>query len=88
MRKHEFLSRQKVPNKIFPFSPKFSIVARVIGFIIATIFIFTGIVVSILNTLGIIPGPWIAIIGILFAGIGLIIAFYTLFVRQMREESL
>lgn len=60
--------------------------ADVVRFITATTFIVTGMVFCILNIVSVIPGPWAAIIGVLFAGIGLIVAFYVLFLHRSRDE--
>jgi hypothetical protein len=62
---------------------------RLIGivcFIIAVVFIIAGMLICILNIVNIIPGPWSAIIGVIFAGIGLIVAFYVLFFARGEEN--
>lgn len=85
---HQSSSRQKAREAKSPFSSKFSILTRIVSFITATAFICIGMLICILNILGIVRGPWVAIIGILFAGIGLIVTFYMLFVGQTRRGEL
>ncbi len=59
----------------------------IVCFITAATFIIAGMLICILNIINIISGPWSAIIGVLFAGIGLIVAFYVLFIqRTLRRE--
>jgi len=59
----------------------------IIYFITAATFIIAGIMICILNIVKIIYGPWSSIINVLFAGIGLIVAFYVLFIQHIRREE-
>jgi uncharacterized membrane protein len=67
-----------------PRSSKSPRLTHIVSFITAAAFIIIGMLVCILNIIDIIHGPWAAIIGILFAGIGLIVAFYALFIQRTR----
>ncbi len=66
-------------------SSKFPQLVPLVGFVAATTLIIIGVLVCIMNTINIIPGPWASIIGIIFAGAGLIVAFYALFTEWTRK---
>lgn len=66
-------------------SSKFPKLVPLVGFVAAIVLIIIGVLVYILNTINIIYGPWAPIIGIIFAGVGLIIAFYALFIEWTRK---
>jgi hypothetical protein len=51
-----------------------------VSFVSAVVFIIIGVLICILNIINVIYGPWAPIIGIIFAGIGLIVAFYAVFI--------
>lgn len=67
------------PSSMFPQ------LVPLVGFVAATALIIIGVLVCILNTINVIPGPWTSIIGIIFAGVGLIVAFYALFTEWTRK---
>lgn len=67
------------------FSSKFSKLVPLFGFVAAIVLIIIGVLVYILNIINIIYGPWAPIIGIIFAGAGLIIAFYALFIEWTQK---
>jgi hypothetical protein len=64
-------------------SARFPKQVPLVGFVAALIII--GVLVCILNIINIIPGPWTSIIGIIFSGAGLIVAFYALSAEWMRK---
>ncbi len=66
-------------------SSKFPQLVPLVGFVAAIVLIIIGVLVCILNTINIISGPWTPIIGIIFAGAGLIVAFYALFIEWTRK---
>src|SRR2546423_15160744 len=76
---------QKAQDVKSPLSSKSLRLAYIVSFIVAVTFIIIGMLVCILNIIDIIHGPWAAIIGVLFAGTGLIMAFYTLFIRRAQR---
>jgi uncharacterized membrane protein len=82
---HQSAYHQKGQEVKTPHSSKSPRLTHIVSFITATAFIIIGMQVCILNIIDIIYGPWAAIIGILFAGTGLIVAFYTLFIQRTRR---
>lgn len=85
MKTRQSLYHQKRQSLKPSLSSKLLQLVPLVCFVAATALIIIGVLVYILNTINIIPGPWTSIIGIIFAGTGLIMTFYALFTEWVRK---
>lgn len=76
--------RQKGRNVKSQVSSESPRLIPIVGFAAAVVLTIMGVLVCILNIINIIYGPWTSIIGVIFAGVGLIVALYASFIRERK----